>query len=296
MSANTGTPASNEQAGGNLRDIDGIGPTIAKTLPKLGISNCAELAQYLAQHTAEELSELLAKRNVKIAAKKIENEDWLGQARERAAQASMEPATLRRGSKAAEEGEEIPNHPVNRLDEVRFGVIFKREKDRWTVTTYDERRNGPEKVWGIEPTEWANWILRQMRPHIELELAPPQAEAGAQREIEIEILDVQPSEAERFQKLTTKVRFKVSGSERDKVTAARTPFWIQVQTFDLVSKAANLVASKRSELEPEEFTYTRELEFPIPKVGHYELHTLVLLLPPAGRMALHQGPTLKVVP
>jgi len=288
MSAKTGTPASHEQAGGNLRAITGIGDKIARTLPKVGIGSCAELVHYLTQHPAEELSDLLAAQDVQASATKIRNEDWLGQAREQTA--------LEREAKVDAEGEKTPDHPVSRLDEARFGVYFKREEGRWKVTTYDERRNGPVEEWGVEPAEWANWILRQMRPYIELELAPPAAKAGAHPEIEIEILDVQPSEAERFKKLAAKVRFKVSGSEKDQVAAARTPFWIQVQTFDLASETVTLVASKRSKLKPKKFTYEKNLEFPTPKVGRYELHILVLLLPPAGRMAFHQGPTFKVVP
>ena len=80
------------------------------------------------------------------------------------------------------------------------------------------------------------------------------------------------------------------------MTGARTPFWIYVQTVDLKSKAVNLVASKRSALEPERFKYRENLEFPVPEVGRYQLQSLVLLLPPVGRMSLHQEHTFKVVP
>jgi hypothetical protein len=296
MIAKRNVVASGDQARNNLSAIDGIGDKTAKALPEIGICSYAELAQYLTEYSAKDLSDSLAERGVQVAAKKIENEDWLREARKRAGQANTEPANLKQEAREATEGEKTPNRPANLLDEVRFGVIFKREEGRWKVITYDERHNGPEREWGIEPSEWAHWILRQMRPHIEPELDPPEAQAGAPPEIKIEILDVQPSEAERFKKLAAKVRFKVSGSEKDQVAAARTPFWIQVQTFDLGSETVTLVASKRSKLKPKKFTYEKNLEFPTPKVGRYELHILVLLLPPAGRMALHQGPTFKVVP
>jgi hypothetical protein len=303
-SANTGTPASNEQAGGNLRAITGIGDKTARTLPRLGISNCAELARYLTRHTAEELSESLAEEGVRVSATKIQHEDWLGQARERPGQASLKPATRERGAKAAEDGAKTPKHPANRLDEVRFGVYFRREQGRWKVTTYDERRNGPVEEWGIEPAEWANWILQRMRPQIEAELAIQEVGVGAAQEVGVgaayevgvEILGVRHFEVEEYEKLATEVHFEVSGSKKDTTAAAQAPFWIQVQAVDLVSRAACLLASERSELEPEKFTYKWKLEFPTPNVGHYELYTLVLLPPPVARMALHHGFTLKVSP
>jgi hypothetical protein len=290
MSAERNTVASDEHAGNDLCDaIEGLGEKTARALPRLGIGSCDELARYLTQHTAEELSESLAEQGVAIGAKKIENEDWLGQARKQAGLANTKPANPNRDAAVAEEKEKTPKNRGNPLDdEVHFSVIFKRENDDWRVTTYDERHNGPEKEWGIEPTEWANWILQQMRPHIEPEPSSP--------EVEIEILEVQHSEIERYRKLATEVHFKISGSGKEPIAAAGSPFWIQVQAFDMVSKTVNSIASIQKELKPGKFAYKEKLEFPIPEVGRYELDTLVLLLPPAGRMALHKGFTLRVNP
>lgn len=292
MRANTGTPASKEQAGGNLCDINGIGPTIAKILPKVRIDNCAELAQYLTQHTPEELSELLAEQGVRISPKKIENEHWLGEARKRAGRASVESVIVQRGAETAEGGEETPN-PVKRMDGAVYLVEFEREGDHWKVTTYDQGEPDPRIAHhesGIEPTEWADWILRQMG------LAPPEAKAGSSPEIEIEILKVQSSVVEQFKKLATEVRFKVSGSERDRAAAACTPFWIYLHTVDVVSKEANVVASQRGDLEPEKDLYSARLEFPIPELGRYELHTLILLPLCLRTTAPYPASTLNVVP
>lgn len=287
---------SDDQARNDLSAIDGIGPKTARALPEIGISSHAELAEYLTEHTASDLSESLAEQGVQVSAKKIENEDWLGEAKKLAGQPNTEPANADHEEGAAKKQENTPNRPDSLPDEVPFMVTFKREQDCWKVVTYDERYNGPEKEWGIEPSEWAHWILRQMRPHIELELAPPEAEADAPPEVKVEILDVQPSEAEHGKKLAAEVQFELLGSKKDTVAAARTPFWIHVHTVDLTSETESLVASKRSELEPERAMYKEKLKFPIPAVGRYELRSLVLLLPPVGRMALHQGPTFRVVP
>ena len=299
MSSKTNAVASDEHANNDLSDaIEGLGDKTAKALPRLGIGSCAELARYLTEHTAEELSESLAEQGVTIGAKKIENENWLGQARKQAGLANSEPANPKRNAAMAEEGKNTPNPPIKPPDEVPFTVTFKRKKDKWTVTTYDERNPDPEPEWTTEPTEWANWILQQMRPLIGPELAPPEAEAGAPAETRIEILDVQPSEAERFKRLAVPVHFVVSGSKSDRETlaAARTPFWIHLHTADLVSEAVNHVVSQRFELKPKVYEYKKELLFPIPAVGRYELQSLVLFLPPVGRMAFHQGPTINVVP
>jgi len=278
-----------EYPGSDLCAIHGLGEKTAKALPMLGISSCADLAQYLTQHTAEDLSNRLAEQGVQIRAKQIENQDWLGQARKRAGRPSTEPAKPKPEGGTAEEGEKAnpSGHPPI---EVRFGVIFRREQDHWTVTTYDERRNGPEKVWGIEPAEWANWILRRM------ELPLPEVEAAAPPAVGIGITDVQAYEAERFKKLAVKVHFVVSGSKKGALAAAHTPFWIHVHTADLVSGTISLVASEQGRFEPEKFDYLEELRFPIPEVGRYQVQTLVLLLPPVGTMALYEGPTFQVVP
>lgn len=297
MSAKRHTVARDDDAGNDLHTITGLGDKTAKALPKLGISSCAELARYLAQHTAKDLSESLAEQDVTIGAKKIENENWLEHARNQAGLANREPANPERDAAAAEEGERVSNDSSKPLDdEVHFSVIFKRHQDDWRVTTYDPRHNGLEKEWKAEPTEWANWILQQMRSLLGPEHASPTVEEGAPPGIEVEILDVQPSEAERSKKLAVQIRFELSGSEKETITAARSPFWIQVQTLDLVTKSPNLVASLPRRLEPETFRYKEKLLFPTPAVGHYELHILVLLLPPVGRMALHKEFALRVKP
>jgi hypothetical protein len=296
MSANTGTPASNHQAGGNLRAISGIGEKTARTLAKLGIGSCADLAQYLTQHTADDLAELLAGEGVQASAHRIQNEDWLGQAEYEADLAEAKLAAIEEEAEEAKEAEAIPSHSEDLQEEVRFGVIFKLEKGHWKVTTYDERRNGPEKEWGIEPTEWANWILKQMRPQVEVEPALAKPEADVPCEARVDIHAVRHSEIVRHEKLATEVQFEVSGSNKDAVAADLTPYWVQVQAVDQASKAAFLLASERSHLEPEQFIYEQKLEFPTPEVGRYELQTLVLLLPPVGKMALHQGFELRVEP
>ncbi len=289
MSAEGNAVPSDESAGNDLSEaIDGLGAKTAKALRKLGIGSSAELVQYLTQHTAKELSQRLAEQGVQIGAKKIENEDWLGQARRQAAQVDTEPAKLKPEAREAAEGERPPGSPGEPRSEVRFGVTFRREENQWQVTTYDERLNGPEMVWGTESAEWANWILRRMG------LAAPEADARAQLGVSIEILDVQAFVAEQFKKMAVQVHFVLSGaqSEREALAAARTPFWIHVHIIE-DRGAMNHIASQPGTLEPGQFEYSLVLEFQIPEVGRYTLLSLVVLLPTVS-VAVHQGPTFRV--
>ena len=140
-------------------------------------------------------------------------------------------------------------------------------------------------------------IMSQMTEDYELELGRVrQPKAHPTSGIEIQITGVQDSEAERFKTLAAEVSFAVSSSKAGKLAAARTPVWIYVHTADLARKTVTYVASAQVELEPEVFTYTKRLEFPIPQVGRYELHTLVVALPPMPAMTCHRGPSFPVRP
>ena len=297
MSTKSDAVASDDRPHSDLGRIKGLGPKSAKALPALGIGNCAELAQYLMQHSAQELSDRLAEQKVSVAAKTIENEDWLGQAREQAVQAEGEPATLKEEERGTGEEDETPNRRSGLPNEVRFGVIFWRENGHWKVTTYDERLPIEyDKQHGTDPAEWANWILSEMKPHLKVKPIPNESRTAAASDLEIEILDVRLSEVERFRKLAAELSFRVSGSMVDALAADRIPFWLHVHIVNLRNEEADCVALLREELEPAASTYKKKLEFPIPEVGRYELHNLVLLLSPVGRVAYRQGPILEVRP
>ena len=97
-------------------------------------------------------------------------------------------------------------------------MTFWRKNRRWRVTTYDERDGGREVEHGADPAEWADWMLGQMTKDYELEPGRiRQAEAHANSEIEIQILGVQDSEAERFKTLAAEVSFGISGSKAGKL-------------------------------------------------------------------------------
>jgi hypothetical protein len=129
------------------------------------------------------------------------------------------------------------------------------------------------------------------------------ASSGTPDNIQLEILNVLVSEVEtprgssRYQKkLLTEVRFRISGTDAESITRGNFPFQVSGYIVDLNNNTANPIASKQETLRNNEFEYSSQYEFPVPRPGQYELHNIVLLLPPYTRMACYQGPILNIVP
>ena len=121
--------------------------------------------------------------------------------------------------------------------------------------------------------------------------------------IQLEILSVRVSQVEpssgssRYQKkLLTEVSFRISGTDAESITRGNFPFQVSGYIVDLNNNTANPITSKQETLRNNEFEYTSQYEFPVPKPGRYELHSIVLLLPPYTRMACYPGPILNIVP
>jgi hypothetical protein len=113
---------------------------------------------------------------------------------------------------------------------------------------------------------------------------------------DVDLSEVGPSSGTPEKRLMAKVNFQLSGAEAQTLTAERLPYRVEVHAIDLESKNSILVASARNELQPQIFEYTSQQKFPLPEVGRYELHSIVLLLPPGAMVAHHQGPTINIVP
>jgi hypothetical protein len=232
-------------------------------------------------------------------------------ARKRPQQANTERTPLE--EEVAKEPQQVPAKKKTEWKQrAGFSVFFDYKMDElgeriWQTRVYDNKSGVEEPLPGIDTAAWVNWILERAKLPVAAEPIGTEIEADVTPTLmtpcdaRIEILGVQisqigPSSGAPEKRLMAEVRFQVSGTEAEKMVADRTPLWIQLHIIDLESEIANLVASKWSKPEPEKFAYKEKLEFPIPELGRYELHSLILLLPPVGRMALHQGPTFKVVP
>lgn len=282
----------------NLEAIKGIGPSFSEALYEIGICRFADLAQY----TPQDLSKvLLEQAGVRVPPERIETKDWIGQARELVQQGNTERMPPEEQVKLAKKPEEAPSPPT-RSYTAEFTVFFDYVTDEhgewiWQTRLYYAGNGGEETILpGIETAQWVNWILERAN----LPVAAPPAPVTPY-DAQIEILDAQVSQSPtplgvKDKKLMAEVRFQILGPEAETLVAERIPYQIEAHTIDLETGDSNLVASERSQLQPDVFEYRSQQEFSIPDLGHYELQSIVLLLPPGEMMAFHQGAPFRVVP
>jgi hypothetical protein len=294
-----------------LTKIDGIARKTAEALYDINIRIYADLIQYLSQHTAEEISETLKERGVNRPAAFIEKEKWSRQAEELAQQSETAQAPSEEEVQFEAKPEEVLESAPSHQHDAAFSLFFDYVADEngmeiLQTKIYDEKNYGNEAVFtGAEPIPWLNWLLQRIQRYVGLEEVPIQFEALAPPAdvtplgLQVEVLDVQLSEAVPTlpiakKRLAATVQFQISGCEAETLAKETNSIQIQVHTINLESGEWRLVSSERGHLEPEVYEYTSRQEFPMPETGRYEITSSVLLLPPGGRLACHQGPTFKV--
>jgi predicted flap endonuclease-1-like 5' DNA nuclease len=291
--------------GDDLQQIKGIGDTVEQALHSLDIHCYADLVNF----TPDSLADLLKVKIPSISPKRIARGDWIGQARMLARQAKVERTQPEgQATEEAKKSKKSPTYPAWR-HRAGFTVLFEhiadeRGKQAWRTRVHHEEADKEESFSGTEAVLWANWILEQAELPAIVEPTSAKTEApepAAPDEAQIEILDVQvsetgPSSSVPEKRLRVDVCFQISGAKAEALVAERIPFRVEVHTVDLKEGTLNLVASGLSRFQPKIFEYTSQQTFPIPELGHYELHVLVLVLPPGEMMTYHRDHTLKVVP
>jgi hypothetical protein len=321
MNTDENMSASADAASYNLADeINNLGQRCAEALNRIGIFRPDDLAQY---STSAELQQALEEKGEEIQFWRIEKYNWIGQAREILAQRGNNEHSS--PQEEAEKPEKASSDRESRDPDAIFTVSFylKRGEDGrsvlQTTKVYDEKNAGEEPPFeGSDTTSWVNWMFERAKlppiaepiptetavaaesvPAETKAAVPPESVASEAASIEIskvQLSEVGPSSGVPKKRLLAEVRFKLSGTEVETLTAAGAPFRTEVHTVDVESRVSDLVASGLSYLESDKFEYNSQQEFPIPELGRYELHTIVLLLPPNEMMVSCQGPTLNVVP
>jgi hypothetical protein len=194
-----------------------------------------------------------------------------------------------------------------RIDEHGKQVMDEHGRQIWQTRVYDIKSGAEEPLSGIDTAPWVNWVLERAKlpgltepisTEIEEAVRPaPMAAHDARIDIlEVRLLPLGPSFNVPEKRLRAEVDFRVSGTEAVTMAPEQVSFWTQFHTVDLESGAVNPVAAEQSQLQSEVSKYTSKQSFPIPDLGRYEVHCIVLLIPPIGRIAFHQGPTFEVVP
>jgi hypothetical protein len=208
-----------------------------------------------------------------------------------------------------------------------FSVFFDRsenEPEEWQTRVYDGE-SGEEVVFpGADLEACVGWISAHAgvpEQREEAQAAKPAASPAGEEpgEIDLEVSDVMLSEnvqeTSLEKTLSAELRFNLSGTKARDTAERHTPFRVETYAVDLESGDPKLVASEEGELhvdlesgdpklvaseegELQEavFEYSTEQVFPVPELGRYELHTLVVLLPPEEAVARHRGPVIEVVP
>lgn len=307
----TSDSPSNDRDG--LQEIKGIGQAIAQALNRLDIHSYADLTDF----TADSLADLLKAEIPSISLKRIERDDWLGQARALARRQKgtgpSRPHTDESSPPSAERYQKgtakAPRESWQELADffVSFGFAVDKEGEKRLETRVHHSQADKPKAWdGIVTGELINWMLNQAslsqvaETAAQTELVTPPLPVTLYN-VQVEISEVRVSEVPTprgvgEKKLLAKVRFQISGPEAEALTEDRLPFRIEVHTVDLKSRASNLVASGQGQLQPQVFEYTGQHSFPMPQLGRYELHSILLLLPPGEMMACYRGPIFNVVP
>ena len=325
MNTDENMTASADPAGDNLEEIEGIGPGYAKALNRIGIYQFVDLLQY---NIPDELHQALEEAGEKVPLWKIENGNWLGQAREKVLARQSNAENPSSGETAEEEREREKLSTEEEWQQyVGFNLYFEFKMDEhgqqeWRTLVYKtldpDSFNGREEFPGVESAPWVNWILENAELPIGAETSATETEVAAEpipieietvaasppatedvsqiKILEVQLAEIGPSSGVPEKRLKAEVRFKVVGPQAETLAAERIPFRSEVHTVALEEGISSLVASGLDQLQPQVFEYTAQQTFPIPELGRYELHSVVFLLPPHEMMASYQGPTLKVVP
>ena len=313
MGANEQITATTNEGRDNLAAIKGIGPNFSNALYKIGIHRYADFAGY----TPNKLSQaLIEKAGARVPPERILANDWIGQANMLAQQANMGSETQQ---PEETEGEQTQSSLTQQAGFSLFFDVMTDEQSQkvWQTRVYHEE-SGEETIFhGVDPAQWVNWISERANLPPEVKMTyqgtvaaggPISADIGAaeaivtkiQKAIQVEIHDVQLSEREPSaetpeKQLMAEVRFRIIGVEAEMLTERRVPSRTEIYLVDN-SGISTLVSSRRNELRPQMYEYVSQQSFSFPGLGSYELHALVLLLPPYEGIAYRRGPTFKVAP
>jgi hypothetical protein len=322
----TGSVKRREASINQLTKIDGISRKTAEALYGMGIHTYTDLAQYLHQHTAEEISQALKEHG-------LNRPPGLLNMQKLTLQAEMFSQAEKPISKThAEESqpntnlEESPPRREPRDHGALFTVSFDLIKDQdgnqvLQTTVYDEKDSGKEQPFlGNDTSQWVNWMLERANlsgltagPPAGLEQAgteePMPAEAGtimpgipeepyhAQLTIRsFQLTPIKPSASVPRKKLKAELSFQISGADAPMLASHAVPYRVSIYTIEHGKGTPAQAASLDGQLEPRQFEYAQWLEFAEPGAGRYDLHCVVRL-PPSGKlMGYYQAPAISVGP
>lgn len=316
--------SSNQPEHDDLTEINGISNTRAAALNQLNIYQFSQLSQT----TPEALAKLLQEQtDLHITAKQIEAGDWIGQATilarllrgAKAAQGIIEAGrTMIEDSSAATPAGKNQPDAVDWQTRASFKVVFNSRTDdentsRWQTRVMEEGSGDKAELDGIATPPWVSWILAKAQFPMAPELIPTTAPEGSAdqpqvhtpktaRNASIEICKIavkkdQPTSRRLAgeSQLVIDIDFKLSGPQVQALIASQTKYLALVYMIDLQTRRSELGAMQEEYLDPLRTEYNCQLKCAIPKVGRYDIQSVILLPPPYFLVDLYQGDTLKVI-
>jgi hypothetical protein len=292
-----------------LTKIGGISRKTAEAFYEIGIHTYAELAEYLRQHTAEEVSQALREHGLNRPPGLINIQKLTLQAEKFSQAEKNTPASPAEERQPTRNLEETPPNRAPRDHDAVFTVLFDVIKDKdgeqvLQTTVYDEKDSGREQAFlGNDTSQWVNWMLEranwsgltagleQARAEtivpVETEAALPGIpEEPYHARLTISSLKLNPIKASTSvsgKKLKAELSFQLSGADAPMLASHAVPYRVSIYTIEHGKGTPAQAASLDGQLEPRQFEYAQWLEFAEPEAGRYDFHCVVRL-PPSGKL------------
>lgn len=300
----------------DFQQIKGIGEKTALALYALDIYRYADLAKF----TPESLVKLLQGK-VRISPQRIEQDDWIGQAKMLARGQEGEAGDPH--SKTDESlAENHQQYPMRKSEEnwrelgdffVSFGYAVDRGGDERFQTRAHFSQADEFKKWdGLAPDELLAWMLDQagLSPMKDIEAqaevgAPVGTETTFEDEVFLDLSNLWISEVKEKISINNQVHMpmlraacglSISGRDATELTYDRFRFVVEFYLMDYQTHRSQLVASYADQLTPNQLAYDIEQDFPTPTIGEYRLFLIAKLLLPNTPPAHLQGPVIRAVP
>ena len=285
----------------DLQQIKGIGQSIALALNNLGIYRFADMIHYTPDKLADALRPLVAF----ISSRRIERDNWLGQAR---ALAETSKELDEYTSKVPGEGEEKAHRnasPDGWREVADFFVSFgyardRRGKEQFQTKAHHSQADTLERWEGIAVEQVVDWMIRQANlPQAEASSEMSNEEEGSLSISELWVSEVVPSPGRRLSTpamLRAEYRLHLSGQALVDLCRAQNPFSVELYLVNAENNHSDLIDTYSAQLMPDQLVYDLERSFPIPEAGRYQLYVVARLLPPGSAMTHLQGPVIQIEP
>ncbi len=294
MRKGNGNQQDNPADPSDLQQIKGIGQSTAQALNELGIHRIADLAQY----TNQELVIRLTNHLPPLTLKRIEREDWVGQAR-LLVQANRTPGHSTSASQPAG-WQEVADFFLS------LGYITDASGEKHLQTKAYHSQTDQGHQWdGLAMPEAMQWILAQsgLTP-AETPERPPEIEAqqpGSNEnttEVELELVDLWIAEVaeEKASQLRATCTLVLNGPKAEVETYEQSPYQVETYLVNRTTNQSQLAVTCLGTLAAGQLAYPIQQDFKIPAVGSYQIYVMARLQTP-GEPATHvQGPVLQVEP